>query len=145
MRGEPIGQIKDHTRKKSGLREPKQEAGRVKLPGSTHKGGAARDYTPRNKHAADPNPRTNLVKDEITRNLEKEIPEKKDTGAESVYAIAEFQVAHHLQFGKTDIHPVQVSDDVAKEHDRHNSPRDFAIERIAGIDGGDVWRGITSL
>ncbi len=40
---------------------------------------------------------------------------KKNPGAEAVHGFAEFQCVEHLQFGKPDIHPVEVIEQVADE------------------------------
>ena len=145
MRWEPVGEIENHAREKSGLRDAEQKADWCRTPMECAQGQYSRNDSPGNKHSADPDPRAQLVKDDVARNLEQEISKEKDAGAESIYAVTEFQVAHHLQFGKADIHPVEISDDVAEEQNRHNPPGDLAIKRAGSGHGGDVRCGVMCL
>ncbi len=127
MRWEPVGEIQNHAGKEPGFRDAEQKADCVELRWVMHEGGTSRDDSPGNKHSADPDPRTHPMKNDVARNLEQKISEEKNTCAESIYTVAEFQVAHHLQFCKADVHPVDIGDDVAEEQNRQNPPGDLAI------------------
>jgi len=56
-----------------------------------------------------------LWQDEVTGDLEQKVAEEEDACAEAVDAVAELQVAHHLQFGEADVHTVDIGDDVADQ------------------------------
>jgi len=83
------------------------------------------------------------VQDDIAGYLEGKVAEKEDSGADSVDAVAEFEVAEHLQLGEAYVDAVDVGDDVADHEDGHDAPGDLAIERVAGAIGGDVWRDVS--
>jgi hypothetical protein len=56
----------------------------------------------------------------------KNVSQEENAGAESIDAVTEFQVAHHLQFGEADVYPINIGDDVADKQNRHNPPGDLA-------------------
>ena len=138
MRWKPVREIQNHAGEEPGLRDAEQQPHGVKLTRGVHQGGTARNDPPGHQHPADPDPRAHLV-----GHLENEVSQKENACAEAINAVAELQVAQHLQFGKAHIHPIDVGDDVADKHDRHNSPRNLAIQRIVHADRGRFWRGVT--
>ena len=77
---------------------------------------------------------------DVAWDFEGEVAEEKDSGANSVDAFAEFEVAEHLELGETYVDAIYIRDDIGDDDDRHDAPRDLAIERIASAIGGGVGR-----
>src|ERR1700694_460148 len=118
MRRKPVGQIQNHSREEPGFRAAEQKADGVKLPWSSNQGRQCRDDSPRDQHAADPDPRTYFVQNNVAWNFKQKISQEEDAGAESIDAVTELQVAHHLQLCKADVHPVDIRDDVEEKQIR---------------------------
>jgi hypothetical protein len=96
MRREPVGEVEDHARKKPGLRDPEQQARGIKLEGCVYQRGERGNDPPRDDHATDPHARTHPVQDDVAGNLEGEVAEEEDARADSINALAEFEIAQHL-------------------------------------------------
>ena len=96
MSREPVGEVEDHAREKSGLCDAKQQARGTKLEWSMHQRSERGDDPPRYDHATDPDARTHLVQNDIAGNLEGEVAEEEDARSDSVDAIAELEIAKHL-------------------------------------------------
>ncbi|MBO9581510.1 MAG: hypothetical protein J7498_11515 [Sphingobium sp.] len=73
--------------------------------------------------------RANAIEDEVARQLEQEIADEEDAGAEAVDLVAELEGARHLQLGEADIHPIEEGDEITQEEQRHDPPQDLAIGR----------------
>jgi hypothetical protein len=100
--------------------------------------GERRDDAPGDDDAADPDARADLMQNDVARNLEGEVAEEKYAGPDAVDAVTELEVAYHLQLGEADVDAVDVSDDVPGEQDRHKTPCDPAVERVAGAVGRQI-------
>jgi hypothetical protein len=83
------------------------------------------------------------VKNDIAGNFKQKISQEENAKAQSKYVGTKFQVAAHLQFGKADIDPIDIRDDVADEQKGNNPPGDPVIKRIVRVDRRDVRRGGT--
>lgn len=51
----------------------------------------------------------------VARHLKDEVTEEKDPGPKTVHGLAELEFVEHLQLGKADVHPIQVSEHVAQK------------------------------
>jgi hypothetical protein len=67
---------------------------------------------------------------QVRRDLEHEIAEEEDPGAETVSGRGKAQVLVHRKRGKTHIHPVEVGDEVADDQERHE-PRGELPDRAS--------------
>ncbi len=71
---------------------------------------------------------------DVARHLEGEVAEEEDACADSIDAVAELEIAQHLQLGEAYVYAVDIRDDVADHEDRHDVPCDLAVERVAECD-----------
>src|SRR5207244_2456356 len=62
--------------------------------------------------ARDPEARAHFGEDEIARDLEQKIADEEDAGAETVHVARETERRVHLERGKTDVHPIEIRDEV---------------------------------
>src|SRR5262245_32379324 len=81
-RREPVAEIQDDAGKEARLRRAEQEAQRVEARGVPQEGHRRRDKTPGDHHPRDPQPRADLVEDDVRRHFEEEITPEEDPGAE---------------------------------------------------------------
>ncbi|MNS39450.1 hypothetical protein D3C72_717320 [compost metagenome] len=105
---EPGGQVIQHPRQKARFGGAEQEAQNVELCGGSDEHGAGREQPPGDHDAGDPDLRPDFFQDQIARNLENDIADKKQTGAQAESRFAELQMLEHLQFGEADVDPVQI-------------------------------------
>ena len=91
-----------------------------------HQGG---DDSPTDHDAGDPESGSRAVEDEVSRNLEEEVTEKEDSGSGSEDGIGEPRDLVHRQFGKADVDPVDISEDVTGKQDRDEPEGNLAIDR----------------
>ena len=74
----------------------------------------------------DPEPRSDSLKNDVTRYLKETITEKENTGTETKHCRAKAEISIHLQARETDIHPVQPSDNIKHKEKWNQPPRHFA-------------------
>ncbi|MCY1429775.1 hypothetical protein D9M71_457050 [compost metagenome] len=123
----PVGQVQQQTRRKTRFGNAKQKAQGIELPRGFDEGEQGGDDAPGDHDASDPDPRTDLVQDDVAGNFAEEIADEKHARAQSVNRFAERQIVHHLQFGKTDVDPIQIGAQVAQHQKGHQAPRGFTV------------------
>lgn len=130
--GKQLAQIQQDARQEARLRDTQQKQQNVEYRRRLGQSHRRREYRPRNHDAGYPAARTHAMQDEITRYLGHEVTDEEDADAETVGRIAESEVAQHRRLRETDIHPVELGDDVADEQQRHEAPRNLAEYGITG-------------
>jgi len=70
------------------------------------------------------------MRDQIAGNLEEEVAQEEDPGAQSVDGVAPAEVAHHLELGEADVDPVKIADHVGKEEQRDDPPGHFPVQPL---------------
>ena len=123
---EPVGEVEDHAGEEAGLRHAQQEAHGVEAHGAGHEQRAGRDDPPRDHDARDPLARAELVQREVAGDLEEEVGDEEDAGAEAVDGAGEAEVGLEPVLGEGHVHPIQVGDDVEAQQDRYEADRDLA-------------------
>ena len=86
------------------------------------------DDTPADHDPGNPDPRPDLLEDHIAGDLEQEVADEEDAGAEAVDRIAEVEVDSHPQLGEADVDSVQVGRDVAEEQQGDQAPSNPAVD-----------------
>ena len=122
-RREPVGEEQDHAREKTGLGEAEQKTDEVKAPFADDECRGTGNQPPADHDAGDPQPRADLVEDDVARHFEQEIAEKEcgpRTQAES--GLAEAQILAHGQRSETDIHPVDLADQIQQSREGQDAP-----------------------
>jgi hypothetical protein len=117
---EPIGQVQEYPRKKSGLHHSEEEARDVQLRDTVHDARERGDNSPANQYACDPDPCSDLVKQEIAGDLKQEITEKEDPNEQSKLLARNRQILIHCQCREADVDAVKISDDVEKKEERND-------------------------
>jgi hypothetical protein len=90
----------------------------------------AGDDRPGDHDAADPDPGTETMQQQVAGNLEQEVAEKEDAGPEPVRGVGEVQVLRHLQLGEADIHPVDVGEQPGQHQQWQQTPGYTCVELI---------------
>ena len=57
--------------------------------------------------------------------MEREIADEQDPRAEPVFGWREIQIAHHRERRERDVHPIEIVDEIQREHQRNEPPRAF--------------------
>ena len=65
------------------------------------------------------------MEQQVARHFEEEVADEEHARAEAVNGLAELEIVEHLQPGETDVHTVQVGDDVAEDQEWEKAPGDF--------------------
>ena len=81
LRREPVRQVQDDAGEEPRLAGAEQEAQRVERPGRLHEHHAGGDESPEDHDAGDPQPRADLLEDDVARHLEEEVADEEDAGA----------------------------------------------------------------
>jgi len=115
---EPVGEVKDHAGKEArfGKAEQKTQDKEAGRPVDECKG--ARNQTPADHHAGDPSPRADPLEDQIARHLQYEIAPKERPGAEPKNIRAQPEILVHRQRSESDVHPVEITDEIQNETER---------------------------
>ncbi|MNR28096.1 hypothetical protein D3C85_1454050 [compost metagenome] len=122
MGRKPKGEIEHDAREKPCLGNAQEESRDVELHGGLHQRGRRRDQRPGDHDARDPAPCSDPVQNHVAGHFGEEIADEEHTGAQAIHRVAEGQIVEHGQLGEADVDPVQVTDDVAKEQQWHESP-----------------------
>jgi hypothetical protein len=109
----PIGQVQDDAREEPGFGRAQQEAQDVEHVHAGHEHHAGGNDAPGDHDARDPDLRAHFVQDDVAGNLENEVADEEDAGAQPVHRFAELQFLQHLQLGEAHVHAVQVGHHVA--------------------------------
>ena len=75
--------------------------------------------------ASDPNTCSNLVKDEIARDLKQEVAPEENSGGESELLARDRQFAIHSQRRKPQVDSVNESNDIERKEERQQSDPEF--------------------
>src|SRR5207244_4204375 len=91
--------------------------------------------------ARHPDARADPVHDEIARDLEEEVADEEDAGAEPVDGVAEPESLAHLERREADVDAVEVGDHIEQEHERDEPAAHLAEDgrgkrRVVGREGG---------
>ncbi len=121
-RGDPVGEIQDHSREEAGFGETQQDTQRVEARGALHQGHGHGHDPPTDHDARHPDARSHPLEDEVARDFEKKVAEEEEAGAEAVGRVADPEIPLHVAGGERDVDPVQVGDHVAQEHEGHEAP-----------------------
>jgi len=70
--------------------------------------------------------RAEAVEEEVRGHLEQEIGEEEDAGAKAEHGGGEAERLVHGQRGEADIHPIEISDEIADDQERDQSCRNLA-------------------
>lgn len=60
------------------------------------------------------------------------------------HGVAKLRVLHHLQFGETDVEPVEVSGEVTEDNERHDPSGDLAIHTTLLAACAVVWMVVSA-
>src|SRR5215831_14221194 len=121
-----MAKIDNYSRKETGLGEAQQKSQHIELILRLYETHQYRDDAPGDHDAGNPAARAPLLDQNASRNLEQEVAEEKDAGAEPQDLISERQVTFHLQRGITHVDPIEISNDKEDEKIGHQSPHDSA-------------------
>ncbi|MNF89801.1 hypothetical protein D3C84_723390 [compost metagenome] len=128
MSRKPKGEIEHDAREKACFGNTQEESRDVELHRRLHQRGRRRNQRPGDHDASDPASRSDPVQDHVAGHFSEEVANEEHTGAQAIHRVAEGQIVEHGQLGEADVDPVQVTDDVAKEQQWHESPHDL-LER----------------
>ena len=123
---EPVGEIEDDAGKEAGLRDAEQEAQDVEAGRTLHERHRRRDQAPGDHHPRDPDPRADLVQDDVGGHLEQKVAPEEDAGAKTVDGRRQADVLVHRQRGEADIDAVDEGHEVEQHDEGNDAPGDLA-------------------
>jgi hypothetical protein len=92
---------------------------------AVHKSLGSR-YDPPGEHdASDPYPRTKFIKSEIAGHFEEEISNKENPGRPAERCGAEREVFAHRGIGKSDVHAINIVNEITDNQKGDEAPRDL--------------------
>ena len=130
---EPLRQVEEKTGEESGLGRPEDEPQRVEAPRAADEHHRRRRDPPRDHDARDPEPDADAHQQQIAGDLEDRVGNEKQPGAEAVHSGAEAEIAVHRQRREADVDPIEIGDDVEREHERQQPPARLAERRAADV------------
>jgi hypothetical protein len=129
--------IQNHAREESALHHAQHEPDDVETQLAGHEHLSGRDHAPYRDDRPQPEPRSDLLENHIRGDFKQEVSDEEHSRSQAIDRIAEAQVLLHLQLGEAHVDPVDVSQDVADEQERHQTARHFGIGGALKL-GGDV-------
>ncbi len=117
--------------KESGLGYAEQQTDDVEAEHAGHQRLRARDDAPGEHDAGDPAPRTEAVEQQIAGHFEEKIGDKEHAGRAAERGGRKAQILAHGGAGETDIHPVEIGDEIAEHQKRHDTAGDLAHRTLS--------------
>ncbi len=142
---EPVGEVDDHPGIEAGLRQAQQEPHEVEVERRPDGGGERGHDAPGDHDAGDPEAGAPLLDDERARDLEEEVAQEEDAGAEADDRVVEAgQLPGHGELGDGHVRAIDERDDVGDEADREETQVGLppgAVEGAHRDDGPRSGRG----
>src|ERR1700733_8889329 len=129
----PEREIKNDTWKKAGFSRAKQDAGKIKLVRARYESHRHRGQAPQAHDPRDGLARADLLQNQIAWHLEQDIADVEQADPEPIAGVAQMQVALELQFGETDVDPVDVVQNIADEDKGDDPIDDLPVETMLVI------------
>lgn len=135
---EPVGQVQHHARKQTGLGNAQQQAQHVERRLALHKGHGRRDQAPGHHDPRDPEPRADLVHDQVAGDFRQRIRQEKQPRAQPVRRGGNAQVDVQVMLGQGDVGAVQEAKDVGDDQQGHQLDEHQFVQRLrlAGVGDG---------
>ena len=125
---EPLGDVVQHPRKEARLRRAQQQAHHVETVRPLDKRHADGDRAPSDHDAGEPAAGTEALKHQVAGDLQQEVADKKQPGAQPVGGVTNAQVRAHVQLGETDGRAIHVSDQVQQDQEGNQFQGDAAYK-----------------
>src|SRR5688572_13706859 len=126
----PVAEINDHAGEETSFGKSQQEADDVELRGVLDESHHRRKNPPRDDDACEPLSCAPAFDGEVTGDLENEIADKENAGAEPEDLRIEAEVARHFESGISDIHSIDERNDEKQDKERQKTtghPADRAL------------------
>ena len=133
MRRKPVRQIENDAREETCFRSAKKKSRGVKRRRAPHEHRRRRDQAPGDHDPGDPDARADARQDDVARDLEGDVAEKEDAGAEAERAAGKSQRGVHLERREPDVDAIEIRDDVEQEKKRDQPPADLVEGRSANL------------
>src|SRR5580704_8802156 len=119
-----MGQVNDHSWKKTCLCHPKKKTGRIELSGAAHHTGKNSCQSPGNHDSRGPFSCAPALYDDGAGYLEQDIADEEHRYSQTVNAITESEIKIHFQGREGHIGTVQVGNQIKEEDERQQPPGD---------------------
>ncbi len=123
--GEPERQVEDDAGEEAGLGGAEQETDDVKSRLAGDERHAAGEDAPGEHDPRDPASRADAHQDQVRRGFQQKVAEEENTGAGAIDSGGERQVLVHFERGKTQVHPVQIGDEITQDQKGYEPRRDL--------------------
>ncbi|MNC19685.1 hypothetical protein D3C75_676220 [compost metagenome] len=133
---EPLREIQHHARKEPGFGGTGKQAQGIELGRRGDEQQAGRQGAPGNHHQRNPAPRAEFGQGQVAWHAAQHVTDKEDAGAEAVHGFAELQRVEHLQFGKSNVYPVEVVEQVADENEGDQTQGDALVDGVFVVSDG---------
>ena len=105
----------------------------VEAPRADTERGGAREQSPGQHDARDPQPRADLLQDDVARHLEQEVAPEEGARRHAVDGGIKAQLLVHGERGEADIDAVEIAQEIRHNRERQHAPIDLAHRRL--LDG----------
>jgi hypothetical protein len=124
--GKPERQEEDDAGEEARFRHAEQRAHDIETEFSRDEGLRAGNQSPGEHDARDPAAGAETVEQEVAGNLKEKIGDEEYAGRSAKGGGGEIQILAHRRAGESDIDAIDVSDEIAKDQERHETPCDLA-------------------
>ncbi|MCY1358335.1 hypothetical protein D9M69_448660 [compost metagenome] len=133
---EPLREVQHHAREEPGFGRAGEQAQGIELGRRGDEQQAGRERAPGNHHQRNPAPRAEFGQGQVAWHAAQHVTDKEDAGAEAVHGFAELQRVEHLQFGKSNVYPVEVVEQVADENEGDQTQGDALVDGVFIVSDG---------
>jgi hypothetical protein len=116
-----MGKVQSNSREIASLRQPQKKPHHVHLMHGVHEACQHRDHSPANQDSRDPNPRTDLVHQQIAGNFKEELSKKENAGDQSVLLAGYGQFPVHRERSKPNVDAIEQGNN-KKHQNKGNKP-----------------------
>src|SRR4029077_9909417 len=131
LRRRPHGQIEQDTGEEPSFAGAEQTSQNVQVPIGGDECGHRAAKAPDHHDPKERFSNSDLLQEQVAGDLQKNVTEIKDAGAETVYRFGEPQILDKLKLRKADIRAIDKRDQITEHQERNDTPVDFSIGRIS--------------
>ena len=128
-----MGEIDDDAREKARFRDSEQESSQIELARSVHRRHENGNQSPRHQDSRNPLASAPALHDQRSGYFKQEVSDGEDAGAQTKDAVAEVQVARHLQARIAHVDSIQKSNDVKNKEKWQQAASDATRRALSYI------------
>jgi len=142
--GEPLDQKQEHCRGHAGLRDTENHPNDVQMFRDLDQRAGPDHQASGSHNAGNPSPGPYLVRQFVTGNFEKDQPDEDQAAGQAERDVGQANVNGHVFFDHTDVDPIDVGQEVAKDDDRDKPEGDLRTVERSTEDSRVLWVAIVT-